>query len=404
MTLSRKDFIKYLSLGTASAAVSISPLFPKTPEDVRPAAPRMKIRDIEIYALNIPMKKSFAIAQGTQTTLDNVLIRIQTDVGITGLGESSPARLITGETQDSNIASCRAIKSLLLGKDPLAVESCLGDIGVIAHSEPSIVAAVDMALFDIMGKAAGLPLYRLLGGDKVAFETDITVFLDTPEVMAREAAGYVQEGFGTLKVKTGRASDVDVAAIRMIREAVGPDVRIRIDANQGWTPAQASGVLKLLESSGLQLCEQPVAAWDVSGLRSVRDKSLIPIMADEALFSPADALRLVREEACDLFNIKLMKSGGILRALKIAHIAEAANIRCMVGCMTEGRIGLTAGAHLVASQRNIIYADLDALIVHGVDPVIGGMTFSRGKITMPETPGLGLEIDPAFLKSLKRVG
>lgn len=404
MKLSRKDFLKYLGLGTASAAFPLSLAFSETPGDFLSEARRVKIRDMEIYALNIPMKKAIRIAQGTEPTLDNVLIRIQTDAGITGLGEAAPAPLITGETQDSSIASGRAIKERLLGKDPLAVESCLVDIGATLHSNPSIVAAVDMALFDIMGKSAGLPLYRLLGGDKVAFETDCTVILDTPEVMAREATGFVQEGFQTLKVKCGRAPDLDAAAIRMIREAVGPDVQIRVDANQGWLPAQASAVLKLLESSGLQLCEQPVAAWDVAGLRSVRAESLIPIMADESLFSPADALRLVREEACDLFNIKLMKSGGILNAMKIAHVAEAANIRCMVGCMNEGRIGLTAGAHLVASQRNIIYADLDAFIFHSVDPVIGGMTCSRGKITMPEMPGLGLEIDPAFLKSLKRVG
>jgi L-alanine-DL-glutamate epimerase-like enolase superfamily enzyme len=144
-------------------------------------------------------------------------------------------------------------------------------------------------------------------------------------------------------------------------------------------------------------------AWDTAGLKTVRSESPIPIMADEAIFLPSDAIKLIKAEACDFFNIKLMKAGGILNSVRIAHIADAANMRCMVGCMLDSNVGLTAAAHVVASQRNIVYADLDGNTEHVVDPVIGGMTVKAGIITLPETPGLGLDVDPAFLKKMMKV-
>jgi L-Ala-D/L-Glu epimerase len=149
--------------------------------------------------------------------------------------------------------------------------------------------------------------------------------------------------------------------------------------------------------------EQPVVAWDVSGLRTVKDESPIPVMADEAVFRPEDALRLVRAEACHYINIKLMKSGGIANTVRISHIAESANVRCMVGCMNESRIALTAGAHCVASQRNIIFSDLDGNEEHRTDPVVDGFTIKDGTIVLSEKPGLGVDIDLDYLKTLKRV-
>ncbi len=262
----------------------------------------------------------------------------------------------------------RNIRDMLIGRNPLAIESLLAEMGAMVHSNPSVIAAYDTALFDILGKAAGLPIFRLLGGDKSTFETDVTTGIDTPENMAAKAKVHAGGGYKTLKVKVGLDPDEDVSRIQAIREAVGYDINLRIDANQGWNVPQAIYALKKMEKFRIQLAEQPVVAWDTAGLKTVRSESPIPIMADEAIFLPSDAIKLIKAEACDFFNIKLMKAGGILNSVRIAHIADGANMRCMVGCMTESNVGLTAAAHVVASQRNIIYADLDGNTEHVVDP------------------------------------
>jgi L-alanine-DL-glutamate epimerase-like enolase superfamily enzyme len=290
-----------------------------------------------------------------------------------------------------------------MGKDPLAVCSLEKEVGALVHSNPSIAAAFETAFFDIIGKVAALPLFRLFGSDDASFETDITTGIDTPGRMAENARKHAALGYKTLKIKLGTDPDEDIARLRAVRRAVGESVRLRIDANQGWSVPQAVYALNRLAEFEVQFAEQPVVSSDISGLAAVRTQSPIPIMADESLFLPPDALNLIRAGACDYFNIKLMKAGGILNMVRIAHIADAANIKCMVGCMLESRVGLTAAAHVVASQSNIIFADLDGNAEHTVDPVIDGMTVNKGIITLPEKPGVGCDVDPAFLKKLRKV-
>jgi len=402
MNLSRKQFLKMFGLGAlAAGTASYGPASPRL-EESRAAAKKLRVKDVEIYLFDLPLTSPFRIAIGEMRAANDILVRVVTDQGIVGIGEACPFPPITGETQATNAAAARTIRDMLVGRDPLAVDGLIREIGPIVHANPSAVAAYDMALYDILGQVAGLPLFRLLGGDKSQFETDITTGLDTPEAMAAETKGYADAGYKTLKAKVGRDPDTDVARIRAIREAIGYDLNLRIDANQGWSVPQAIEALRKMEKYRVQLVEQPVAASDVDGLKAVRAASPIPVMADEACFLPADAVRLVRAEACDYFNIKLMKAGGILNAVRIAHVAGAANIPCMVGCMLESKLGLTAAAHLVASQSNIIYADLDGNTEHAVDPVRGGITVRKGIITMPETPGLGCDVDPAFLGRLRK--
>jgi L-alanine-DL-glutamate epimerase-like enolase superfamily enzyme len=404
MGLSRKQFLKMLGLGLVSAGAPNGNGFASEKlDEVRSGAKNLKIKDVEIFAFDIPLKQPFRIAIGEMKAANDVLVRVHTDAGIVGLGEACPFPPITGETQETNLAAAKSIREMVKGKDPLAIEGILNEIGPLVHSNPSAVAAYDMALYDILGKAAGLPLYRLLGGDKPSFETDITIGLDTPQVMADRAGGYASEGYKTLKAKVGQDPDLDFSRLEAIRGAVGYELSLRIDANQGWTVPQAIAALRKMEKLQIQFCEQPVVAWDTAGLKAVRAQSPIPIMADEAIYLPSDAVKLIRAEACDLFNIKLMKAGGIMNGIRIAHIAGGANMRCMVGCMLESGLALTAAAHLAASQGNIIYADLDGNSEHTVDPVIGGIKVSAGIITLPEKPGLGLDIDPAFVSKLRRV-
>jgi L-alanine-DL-glutamate epimerase-like enolase superfamily enzyme len=403
MSLSRKGFLKMMGLGALAAGTKAYGLPSKALGQARAAAKALKITDVEIFLFDIPLTSPFRIAIGEMKAATDLLVRVHTEQGITGIGEACPFPPITGETQATNAAAARSIRDMIIGKDPLAIDDLLRLIGPLVHSNPSAVAAFDMALFDILGKTAGLPVFRLLGGAKNVFETDVTVSLDTQEKMRDEAKGYADQGYKSLKVKVGLDPDVDYAHLEAIRAAIGPGIPLRIDANQGWSVPQSIYALRKMAPLGIEFCEQPVLASDTAGLHAVRAQSPVAIMADEAVFGPADAVKLIRAEACDTFNIKLMKAGGILNGVRIAHIADAANMRCMVGCMLETRLGLTAAAHLVASQRNIIYADLDGNTEHESDPIIGGMTVKAGRLTMPETPGLGCDVDPAFVKKLQKV-
>ncbi len=403
MSLTRKSFLKMLGLGAVAAGSNAYALPAKALEDARAAAKKLMIADVEIYLFDIALTSPFRIAIGEMTAANDLLVRIRTDQGIVGLGEACPFPPITGETQATNAAAAKTIRDMIVGRDPLAIDDILRRIGPLVHSNPSAVAAFDMALFDILGKVAGLPLFRLLGGTKNVFETDITTGIDTLEAMTAESKKYADMGYKTLKVKVGLDPDEDFARLEAIRRAVGPKMAIRVDANQGWTVPRAIYALRKMEPLAIEFCEQPVLASDHAGMRAVRSQSPISIMADESLYGPADAVKLIRAEACDSFNIKVMKAGGLLNSVRIAHVADAANMRCMVGCMLESNLALTAAAHVVASQANIVYADLDGNTEHAVNPIIGGMTVKAGTLTLPETPGLGCDVDPAFVKKLRKV-
>jgi L-Ala-D/L-Glu epimerase len=369
-------------------------------QKARAEAAGIKIIGVDIFVYDLPLVSPFRIAIGTMKAANDVLVRIRTDAGLTGLGEACPFPPITGETQASNLAAAKALREIVMGRNPLAIERLFRDYGALVHSNPSATAAFDTALFDILGQLAGLPLFRLLGGDKKEFESDITVDLDEADVMAVRAKGFVADGFETIKIKVGQGRDADLRRLEAIRAAVGGAIKLQIDANQGWSPATARDTLKRMERFDILFVEQPVKASDLIGLRSVKDASPIPVMADEAAFGPADVFNLARAEACDSINIKLMKAGGIGPMIRMAHVAEAANMPCMVGCMLESRLGLTAAAHVAGAHNNVVWADLDGHSSHTVDPVIGGMIFSRGRVTLPETPGIGADVDPAFLDKL----
>jgi L-alanine-DL-glutamate epimerase-like enolase superfamily enzyme len=402
MTITRKGFLKALGFGILASQAPHGWAAAEKLE--KSGAGKLRIKDVEIYAFDIPLTEPFRVSLGVISAANDVLVRIVTEEGLVGLGEASPFAPITGDTQDTDLIMARSIREMIKGRNPLAVDALITEIGHIVHSSPSIVAAFDMALMDILGKAAGLPLFRLLGGDKGTFETDITTGMDTPEKMAAGAGGHAARGYKNIKMKVGLDPDLDAERVQAVREAIGKDVRLRIDANQGWTVPQAIYALRKMERFNVQFVEQPVVAWDIAGLKAVRNESPIPVCADEALFLPQDAMKLIKAEACDYFNIKLMKAGGVTNSVRIAHLADAANMRCMVGCMLETRLALTAGAHVVASQRNITFADLDGNSDHTLDPIVGGMAVSSsGEITLPELPGLGVDVDPAFLKKLKRV-
>jgi L-alanine-DL-glutamate epimerase-like enolase superfamily enzyme len=222
--------------------------------------------------------------------------------------------------------------------------------------------------------------------------------------MAEDAAKYKAEGFPVIKVKLGESKHKDAERIHLIREAIGYDLPLRIDANQGWDYKTAIAVLKELKRYNIQYCEEPIARWDFMRLKKVRKKSPIPIMADESCCDHHDAKRLIDLKACDMFNIKLGKSGGIYDALKIISLAEKENMKMQVGGFMESRLGMTAFAHLALCSDNILYCDFDTPLMFTEDPVSGGIVYQKnGVVQVPETNGLGAWIEQERLDKMEHM-
>lgn len=361
----------------------------------------MKITRVELFEAHLPLKRPFRISLGTIHTADTLFVRLHGEDGVYGMGEANPSLPICGDTLGTALAASDFYARLILGRDARDIDGLTALMGATLTSNVTARSAFDMALYDLLGKIAGLPLHALLGGPNRQIFTDNTVGIDTPQVMAQQAAEIRDGGFGAIKVKLGTTHDEDVARIAAIRSAVGDEIDVRIDANQGWSRITALRVLASLEQFNIQYCEQPVKAWDIAAMAEVTAKSAIPVMADESLFDDHDAAALLRASACRYFNIKLSKSAGIHTALRINGLAEAAGIPCMVGCMVETRLGLSAAAHLVSARPNICFADLDGATMLRDDPVIGGMLYGHGgAITLPDGPGHGADLAPDWLAGL----
>jgi L-alanine-DL-glutamate epimerase-like enolase superfamily enzyme len=321
-----------------------------------------------------------------------VVAKIETDDGLAGYGEGAGIGFVTGETAATVVGAIEAFTPLLVGQSPYAIDHLHRAMDRLMVRNGSAKAAVDLALYDLMAKAAGLPLYRFLGGVENTVETDMTIGIQTPAAMAARAADLVAAGFRHLKIKAGDDADLDRAAITAIRAAV-PDARLKVDANQGWTARQALAMLEHYAGAGVESVEQPLPFWDLDGMADLRARSPIAIMADESCFTPQDASAIVRRQAADQINIKLMKCGGLYRALQIDAIAEAAGIPTMVGCMLESRLGIAAGAHFAAARPNVLYADLDSFRDFDDSALVqDAFGFTPPLITLTDAPGLGVDL------------
>lgn len=363
------------------------------------------ITSVEVAKLNIPYKEPFVISLGVITAATNVVVKIHTNTDLTGIGECAPFVFIVGETQETVFDLSVQIGKLLKGKDPFAIEDRLAEIDRAVKGNYTMKSAFDMALYDLLAKRANLPLYKLLGGSNSReVYTDMTISIGTPEKMAGDALSFKADGFPAIKLKLGTTTEADVARVKAIREAVGMDYPIRIDANQGWDAVTAIRTLNELSKFNIEHCEEPIPHWNNKELVRVRENSQISIMADESIFDHHDAFRLASMGACDYFNIKFSKSGGINNALKIIAIAESAGIKCQVGCMSESRYALTALMHLVAARNNIVHFDIDSSLMLAEDPVIGGIEYKgRGKWELGDTPGIGAGFDEAYMKEMEHV-
>ena len=353
----------------------------------------MKIQSIQIGKVSIPLKKPFKTALRTVHSAEDIIVKVMADSGEVGFGNAPPTAVITGDSQDSIIAAIRdTLAPKLVGMEVDNLEGIMAalDSGMLHNC--SAKAALDIAVHDLFGKRYGLPLYKLFGGYCRSMETDLTISLNEPDEMVRDSLEAVAEGYTALKLKVGNDPALDIRRVQAIRDAVGPAVKIRLDANQGWNAKEAVRTIRRFEADGLdiELIEQPVKAHDFDGLKYVTDHVETDIMADESAFGPYEVFRLLSMRACDLVNIKLMKAGGLHNAVKIAHFAETMGVQCMMGCMLESKVGITAAASLAAGKRIVTRADLDAAVLLAEDPVVGGVSFDKNQLILSEAPGLGI--------------
>ena len=359
----------------------------------------MKITHTDIYRFSIPMKP-FVIATGTMNFAQNVFIRIYTDTEHFGVGECSAFPMIVGETQETCLAMAKDFAKILKGNNPLEIADRMQDLHNYTAHNSTIKSAFDMALYDLAAKNEEIPLYKYLGGTKRKVETDMTIGIGSVDEMCQLASKYQQQSATILKVKLGKKPDDDLQRIRKIRETVGGNIIIRIDANQGWDFNDAIYCLTGMKDLNIEFCEQPMRTWYDDYLPELRKQSPIKIMADESCYNHHDARKLINSKSCDYINIKFAKSGGIYEGLNIYKTASEANIPCMIGSMLESRIALSANLHFAYACLNVKYFDLDTcLLGHLADPVIGGITYKGYFLDIPETPGIGADADEKFLKN-----
>jgi L-alanine-DL-glutamate epimerase-like enolase superfamily enzyme len=354
----------------------------------------MKITGLDVWSMTMRLSEPYTIAYESVDAAVNVFIRIKTSGGIVGYGCAAPDTEVTGETPGSALDFINsAARYHLMGKDPLNYRRIVDKIACIAPPAPSCTAAVDMALLDILGKISGLPLFRLLGGMRDRIATSATIGILPVDETVRRAVHWVGRGFSSLKIKGGIDVEQDIERILMVRETVGEAIDLSLDANQGYTPQQAMQFVRGTKKARPSLLEQPTPRGDLELMGYVCAAADIPIMADESLLTVRDAAEIARHGIADMFNVKIMKVGGISTAMEIGALARAFDIGVMAGCTDEAALGIAAGLHFALAAPAVVRADLDGHLPLTGDPTSGAVILEDGWLSPTGRPGLGFDIE-----------
>ena len=353
----------------------------------------MKITNIQTKILKAPLKTPFVTSLRRVDALEDLVVIIECDDGTIGYGEGAPTPQITGETIGSMIATIEYIKPHILGKEIEELEHILKNIHSLIVKNTTAKSALEIALYDLKAKSQKLPLYRMLGGTKTTFRTDITISMGEIDKMVVDCHSAVALGYDTLKIKIGDNPSKDVERITAIHKALDKNIKLRLDANQGWSAKESVTLLLALEKQDIiaEFIEQPVAADDIEGLKYIKERVQTPLLADESIFNLKDARRLLEMQAIDYVNIKLAKTAGITQALELADLSKSFGVKCMIGCMLEGPISVAAGVHIASAKADIItMLDLDAVSLLASHPVTTKIQFDESTITLSNDIGLGV--------------
>jgi L-alanine-DL-glutamate epimerase-like enolase superfamily enzyme len=361
----------------------------------------MRIERVTVHEYAIPLEEPFVTALKPIPELERVLIEVETDTGLLGLGEGAPAHEVTGETQGSTAAVIEEVLGpLVVGMDPLAIEGVVSEMRGFVDGSPAAHAAVELALQDIRGKHAGMPLYKLLGGaaEEPTIDVPKVLSIKEPAAMAADAAAAVEAGYEQIKIKVGEEPETDAERVWAIDEAVPESVSLKADANQGWGDAKTSIAALSGVADRLDVIEQPVGAENVADLVALRERLDVPVMPDESVETANDCLELVKREAGDMFNIKLMKTGGIHEAVALDAVAAADGRPTQLGSMVEGGVGTAAGVHFVLGLENVVYNEMVGPFMTTAN--VTDLDFEEPEITV-SGPGLGVELDREALAELR---
>jgi len=345
------------------------------------------ITEVAIERSDFALRHPSIVAYGGVETAPNIIVRIRLENGMIGLGCAAPDDQVTGETAETVERTLRErFCPLLAGRDPRRIEEIWHELRALAPLEPTALAAVDIALYDLFGQFLGMPLVDLFGRARNSIPTTMTLSIEPLAKNLLRTREFIDAGFQAIKIKCGADVDEDIARIRAIRSAAGPEVVLTLDANQGYDVPQTLRVLNTVADCAIAFIEQPVPARDLAALAELCSSSPVPVMADESILNAEDILRT----PAPLVNLKLMKTGGITGALKCNAVAEARGIGVMFGCMDESRVSMAAAAHLALGLRNVAWADLDGHIDILDDVVDGGILIENGMVRVSERPGLGV--------------
>jgi L-alanine-DL-glutamate epimerase-like enolase superfamily enzyme len=354
----------------------------------------MRVTRIETWPFEMKLVEPYSIAYETVEKATNVFLRLETNTGLIAYGCAAPDYKVTGETPSGTLEALENIaKPVLLKADPLRRTQLLSKLKRQMPGQPSARAAVDIALHDLLGKAAGLPLWRLLGGYRGRIITSVTIGIQGIEETVARATELARMGFRAIKIKTGHHLEEDIEKVFRVREAVGKSVGLRCDANQGYSLADALEFVRRTRDAKLEILEQPTPRDKPDMLGRIVEVAPIPVMADESLMSLRDAFSLARRDLADMVNVKLMKVGGIDEALQINAVALSARLEVMVGCMDESALAIAAGLHYALARSNVVYADLDGHLDLVGDPFAGMVMLKQGYLYPADAPGLGMTPD-----------
>lgn len=365
----------------------------------------MRINSFELYVSKLELKKPFITSLGEINYSDHIFLKVISEDGEFGWGECSPTYFINGETIDTCLVISKKLTDSIIGISCFSHELIQQKLNSVIYGNYSIKSAIDIACYDLASKSRKTSLYKYLGGDlKKKIYTDYTVSLCDVDKMVEQARSIVEKGFKIIKVKLGDDGKKDVERIKSIRECIGYDKKIRIDANQGWKIEEAIETLQSINKYQIQYCEAPINRELSYRLNEVKEASPIKIMADESLFTSNDAKMLVSGAHCDMFNLKIGKHGGIFETKKIIEIAEKNNIPMQVGGFIESKIIFTVNYHLGRTSSLIKYFDCDSPLFHKINPIIGGIEYNKDwQLTLTKSNGIGVDIEKDFLKNCSKI-